>query len=183
MPIYTRKGDKGKTSLYGGKLVSKASLRVETYGTVDELNAVLGVVVAHLSASEKPIERLLESIQGDLLTIGSSLASPDGKSPTLPTQELDTIVKKFEEEIDLMTEEMPELHNFILPGGGKAGAFLHHSRTVARRCERMIISLSQKEAVDEAIIKYFNRLSDLLFTLARYVNQLEKKKETRWNAR
>ena len=180
MPIYTRTGDKGETSLYGGKRVSKASQRVDTYGTVDELNSLIGVVVAHLRASQRPIEILLERIQNDLLTIGSALASPGVKNQTLDIKKLETQVIEFEKEIDKMTSKMPELHNFILPGGGKAGAFLHQARTVCRRCERRIIELAGKEEVDEAIIKYFNRLSDLLFTMARYINHKEKKKETKW---
>lgn len=182
MPIYTRTGDKGDTSLYGGKRVSKASKRVDTYGTVDELNSLLGVVVAYLRASQRPIEKLVEGIQSDLLTIGSTLASPGVKSQKLDIPKLGIRVKEFEKEIDRMTEKMPELHNFILPGGGKTGAFLHQARTVARRCERRIISLSKDENVEGEIVKYFNRLSDLLFTLARYVNHKEKKKETKWNA-
>lgn len=183
MPIYTRTGDKGETSLYGGKRVSKASERVETYGTVDELNSVLGVVVAHLGASQGPIARLLESVQGDLLTIGSSLASPGVKSNELGIKNLTNLTKEFEEEIDVMTLKMPELHNFILPGGSRAGAFLHQARTVARRCERRIIGLSKREEVESSIVQYFNRLSDLLFTLARYINHIEKKKETKWNVK
>jgi len=182
MPIYTRTGDKGETSLYGGERVSKASERVETYGTVDELNSVLGVVVAHLGASQGPIAILLESVQGDLLTIGSILATPVVKDKS-KVSNLGVVVEKFEDEIDAMTGKMPELHNFIVPGGGKAGAFLHQARTVARRCERRIIGLSKSDAVDISIIQYFNRLSDLLFTLARYINHIEKKKETKWNAK
>lgn len=183
MPIYTRTGDKGDTSLYGGKRVSKAHERVETYGTVDELNSVMGVVIAHLRVNRKGLKELLESIQIDLFTIGSSLATPSEKMQRLEVKKLSERVVEFEKEIDSMTKKMPELHNFILPGGSKAGSFLHQARAICRRSERRIIGLSKKEDVSDEIIKYFNRLSDLLFTLARYLNHLEKKKETKWNVR
>ncbi len=173
MPIYTRKGDKGETSLFGGKRVKKFSLRVETYGTVDELNSSIGVAIANVSS----IKKELTKIQNDLLHIGSTLANPSAKK----LLELEKRVLEFEKLIDKMTEKMPVLRNFILPGGGKAGSILHLSRTICRRAERRIVELADKEEVDENIIKYLNRLSDLLFTMARFVNHKEKKKETIWN--
>lgn len=174
--IYTKKGDKGETSLFGGTRVPKNSLRVDTYGTVDELNSVIGVVIAHLRPEEKKEAVLLSSIQHDLLLIGSSLANPVPK----PLPHLTKREKLFEKRIDQMTEKMPELHNFILPGGGKAGSFLHQARTVCRRAERRVVKLSQEEPIEPAILRYFNRLSDLLFTLARFVNFQEKQLETKW---
>lgn len=176
MKIYTRTGDKGQTSLFGGKRISKASDRVDTYGTVDELNSVLGVVIAHLEDAEGTVKADLEAIQIDLFAIGASLANPDAK----PLPYLLDRVTAFEKRIDTLTKPLPELRNFILPGGGKAGAFLHQARTVCRRAERRIVALSQDEVVDSNILQYFNRLSDLLFTMARFVNHQEKKKETKW---
>lgn len=182
MKIYTRTGDKGQTSLITGKRVSKASERVDTYGTVDELNSILGVVVANLNASQKEIIKALENIQHDLFAIGASLASPENSKQQIVNSKLEKQVIAFEKMIDKLTKTLPPLKNFILPGGGKAGAFLHMARTVCRRAERRIIALSQKEQVDDEIIKYFNRLSDLLFTMARFVNQKDKKKETVWRS-
>lgn len=176
MPIYTRTGDKGKTSLFGGKRVLKSDDRVDTYGTVDELNSVLGLVVAGLSTKHKKFEKELEHIQSDLFDIGSYLASPSAS----PLKHLDGRIHDFEKMIDTQTEKMPELHNFILPGGGKTGAGLHQARTVCRRVERRIVALMQTDDVDETVMKYMNRLSDLLFSMARFVNHTEKKKETIW---
>ncbi|MDP3941173.1 MAG: cob(I)yrinic acid a,c-diamide adenosyltransferase [bacterium] len=179
--IYTRTGDKGQTSLFGGKRVSKASQRVDTYGTVDELNSIIGVVIAHLKPSERILKRELEAVQHDLFSIGSYLASPEIKSSEFRVKSLGARVEDFEKLIDRLTEKLPELKNFILPGGGKAGSFLHLARTTCRKTERKIIALSKKEQVDDGVVKYCNRLSDLLFTMARFVNHREKKKETIWS--
>jgi cob(I)alamin adenosyltransferase len=176
MSIYTRTGDKGKTSLFGGKRVLKSDSRIETYGTIDELNSVLGVAVSHLSGKNKQLEADLERIQSDLFAIGSYLADPAGKSiPRLAERIVD-----FEQEIDRQTRLLPALRNFILPGGGKTGASLHQARTVCRRAERHLVALMQQETVDENVLKYVNRLSDLLFSTARFVNHREQKKETVW---
>jgi cob(I)alamin adenosyltransferase len=176
MKIYTRTGDKGETSLFGGKRVPKNSLRVDTYGIVDELNSAVGVVLAHVSPEEKKLRDLLVSIQHDLLLIGSSLANPVQK----PLPYLQKREKVFERHIDQMTEKLPELRNFILPGGGKAGAFLHLARTICRRAERRVVQLSREEPIEEGILRYFNRLSDLLFTMARFINFTENQTETKW---
>lgn len=186
MPIYTRKGDKGQTSLWGGTRVSKSDIRVETYGTVDELNSVIGVVLSQIAKrkSQNNISKLkneLISIQNDLLDIGSQLANLESSKNTKLTESLKERVVELEKLIDKLTEAMPPLRNFILPGGGKAGALLHLARTICRRAERKIVDLLKKEEVNEGIIMYFNRLSDLLFTMARFVNYKEKKKETIWN--
>lgn len=187
MPIYTRTGDKGKTSLFDGTRVLKSHPRVETYGTVDELNSTLGLVIAHLkantfaklSASSLQLKADLEKIQHDLFEIGSALAMPH----PLPVTGLVKRTKEFEKLIDEMTAKMPEIKFFILPGGGKAGSFLHVARTIARRAERQLVKVMQDEEIDQAIVIYLNRLSDLLFTMARFVNHLEKKKEIRWKKR
>lgn len=191
MAIYTRTGDKGKTALFNGKRVLKSHIRVDAYGTIDELNSVIGVAIAQISSDNPPaggqitkknigawdlMLGILVDIQHDLLDIGSALAFPS--SP--PVHGLDKRAKDFEKMIDEMTQNLPTLKNFILPGGGKAGAGLHICRTIARKAERKIVLLMQKEDIDEQIVKYINRLSDLFFTMARYVNFMEKQKETIW---
>lgn len=176
MPIYTRTGDKGKTSLFDGTRVLKSHPRVESYGTVDELNSTIGVVIAHLKPSVNKAKKELEKIQHDLFDIGSALATPH----PLPVVGLEDRPKDFEKLIDEMTAKMPEIKYFILPGGGKAGSLLHVARTITRRCERQLITLMQDEDVDQNIVIYLNRLSDLLFTMARFVNHKEKKKEIKW---
>lgn len=168
--IYTKTGDKGETSLYGGKRVSKANLRVEAYGTVDELNSAIGIVLAKMPNTE------LTNIQNDLFEIGTSLANPKEE----PIKKLKKRVEEFEKLIDNMTKELPTLRNFILPGGGVGGSHLHLARSICRRAERKIVELSQKENIDNGILIYFNRLSDLLFTMARFVNHKEKQKEVIW---
>ncbi|HWY80162.1 MAG TPA: cob(I)yrinic acid a,c-diamide adenosyltransferase [Candidatus Sulfotelmatobacter sp.] len=176
MPIYTRTGDKGKTSLFDGTRVLKSHTRVETYGTIDELNSNIGAAVAHLKSREIKLKTELERIQHDLLDIGSALATPH----PMPVVGLEKRPEEFEKVIDDLTKELPELKAFILPGGGKVGSLLHVCRTVARRSERQLVAIMQKENIDESIVVYLNRLSDLFFTMARYANHIEKKKETIW---
>ena len=177
MPIYTRKGDKGETSLFGGKRVLKTDIRVEAYGTIDELDSTIGVGISFLPKNMKKLKKELHAIQYDLLTIGSSLANPRIKG--LPT--LSSRVVEFEKMIDKQTAEMPVLKNFIFPGGSSAAAFFHLARTICRRAERRIVSLSQTDPVPVELIKYINRLSDLLFSTARYVNFKEKTSDIVWN--
>ncbi len=180
MPIYTRTGDKGLTSLFDKTRVLKSSERVETYGTIDELNSAIGAAIAVLSSKYKvlsiDVKKELELVQHDLLEIGSALAN----LKSLPVKGLSKRPTDFENLIDKMTAKIPELKNFILPGGSKAGSLLHVARTIARRAERRIVHLIQTEEIDQDVVVYVNRLSDLLFTMARYVNNLEKKKETKW---
>lgn len=167
-PIYTKTGDKGKTSLFDGKRVLKSDKKVETYGTVDELNSSIGAASAFIKV--RLINKELEEIQNDLLEIGSSLAV----SKTLPVDQLKNRPVEFEALIDKLTKQLPPLTQFILPGGGKGGALLHVARTVARRAERNVVQLGRYEKIDGIIITYLNRLSDLLFTMARFVNYKEK---------
>ena len=202
MPIYTRTGDRGQTSLLDGTRVSKANARVEAYGTIDELNTSVGAAVAFLNKTKfKKVAVALEEIQRDLFEIGSALANPNASietarphpNPLLKGEgNINASVKgegeyglekrplEFERLIDDLTDKLPELKNFILPGGGKTGAYLHICRTLARRSERRIVALIKNEEVDQAIVIYINRLSDLFFTMARYVNFKEKKRETKW---
>lgn len=171
MKIYTRTGDRGKTSLFTGQRVSKADLRVEAYGTVDELNSTIGVVAAQIKNPK--LKNELIKVQKDLFEIGSALAQSRIKN-------LDQRVEGFEKLIDEMTGKLPPLQKFILPGGGKAGSFLHFARTVCRRAERRVVALAEKEKVGSEVITYLNRLSDLLFTMARFINFKEKQKEIVW---
>jgi cob(I)alamin adenosyltransferase len=173
-PIYTRGGDKGKTSLFDGKRVWKFDVKVETYGTIDELNSMIGLASSFIKIPK--INKELEEIQNDLLEIGSSLAV----SSTLPAPQIARRPTEFEKLIDELTKQIPPLTQFILPGGGKGGASLQVARTIARRAERRIVDLARKEEIDEVIIIYLNRLSDLLFTMARFVNYKEKQKEKIW---
>lgn len=165
MRIYTRTGDQGETGLFGGKRVSKASLRIEAYGTVDELNSLLGLVAAE--AKDAQIKTLLERIQNELHIVEAELANPsESAGPRIQAQH----VTALETQCDLLEAELPPLKRFILPGGSRLGAQLHLARTVARRAERRVVALATKEAVNPELIKYLNRLSDLLFLLARTAN-------------
>lgn len=174
MPIYTKFGDQGKTALFGGAITTKDDPRVEAYGSIDELNAVLGVVIAFNDM--KDINASLTKIQRDLFVIGAELASKGGKVAALnPTR-----ISELEAEIDLLWAELPPLRNFILPGGGKTASMLHLARTVCRRAERTIVALSNKERVNPDIIVYVNRLGDLFFTQARFVNYKKRVDEVIW---
>ncbi len=178
MKIYTRTGDKGKTSLMGGKRVLKSDLRVESYGTVDELNSVLGMVLATLPDRESALLQELTAIQHDLFTIGSYLSNPSATQ----LSGIGERISVFESLIDAQTAELPALRNFILPGGGTGGAALHHARTVCRRAERCIVLLIQQEPIEEDVLRYLNRLSDLLFSSARLINYHDQKKEVIWKS-
>ncbi len=180
MPIYTKTGDKGKTSLFSGKRVYKDDLRVETYGTLDELNSVIGLVLSYKnknSKRDKIITQVLTDVQNTLFYIGSYFADlPD----TVSDIDFPEKLKTFEESIDFAMKEMPVFNSFILPGGGTRGATLHVARTLARRLERLVIKLHRRQKVAPEVIQYINRLSDLLFAFARYSNFLEGKRETIW---
>ncbi len=180
MKIYTRKGDSGETSLIGGKRVSKTDQRIEAYGTVDELNSIIGVV--RDAATEKECDDFLTAVQNTLFTIGSELASAGDNKMQLPELR-DTDIAQLEEEMDRMEEQLPALKNFILPGGDLAASHAHVARTVCRRAERRVVALARDEAVDEKIIRYLNRLSDYLFMLARYLTHQHGGVETAWKTR
>ena len=182
MKIYTKTGDKGTTSLFGGKRVEKDDLRLETYGTVDELNALIGAAVSEISDSE--LIEVLQNIQLDLFTLGSDLATPEDNKITFSVPRVDeSFVNKLEASIDKFTEKLPELKNFILPGGSKGSSLLHLARTVCRRGERAVATLQKKEKIGENILVYLNRLSDLLFVLARYANLVSNTPDIEWKPR
>lgn len=182
MPIYTKKGDRGKTSLGSGVKVWKDSMRVETYGTIDELNATLGVVRAQLGKKgyEKYLSEIVLQIQDDLFSIGAYLSNPANSELI---KELSKRTVLFEKYIDEMMEKMPEITNFTVPGGTVVAAQFHVGRTICRRAERCLVRLVKKEKVDEDIIRYVNRLSDLLFTMNRFANFNENVKEVIWKRR
>ncbi|RME88145.1 MAG: cob(I)yrinic acid a,c-diamide adenosyltransferase [Planctomycetota bacterium] len=184
MKIYTKTGDQGETSLLGGARVSKEDIQIEAYGTVDELNSLLGVVLAFLE-DPKLCEWLLE-IQGHLFVAGTELAKKEGYELPKGKKEkalkiTHQMIEELEKRMDEMEESLPPLKSFILPGGGKGGAMLHLARTVCRRAERLVVALSKKRKLPPEILIYFNRLSDFLFVLARYINHQEGKEEVPWN--
>ena len=170
--IYTRTGDKGLTRLSTGQPVSKASLRVEAYGGVDETNAFIGVARQHTKADAE-LDALLERIQNDLFDLGADLATPEQneKPEWEPLRVVDSQVERLEREIDAMNADLTPLTSFILPGGSAAGAALHLARAIVRRAERTAIAASESVPLNPAALAYLNRLSDYLFVASRYVNQ------------
>lgn len=180
MKIYTKTGDRGETSLFGGDRVWKDDLRINAYGTVDELNSVLGMAISEIKLSE--LKTVIEGIQNDLFTLGSDLATPEGKGNKgfiIPRID-EKFIFKLEGWIDKFDSELPELKNFILPGGLKGAAYLHVARSVCRRAEREVVKLSRAADIGNFILVYLNRLSDLLFVLARYENYSNNSPELNW---
>lgn len=181
MKIYTKKGDKGKTGLIGGTRILKSSLRIESYGTIDELNSFLGVVRDHEIGEEYKIQII--EVQDRLFTIGSSLASDPEKStmkiPDLKTED----VHLLEKWMDKMDKELPPMKFFVLPGGHQAVSFCHVARCVCRRAERIIVQLNEDEFVAELVLQYMNRLSDYLFVLSRKIANDLKVEEQPWKPR
>jgi cob(I)alamin adenosyltransferase len=178
MKIYTKTGDTGETGLWGGLRVSKDSLRVHAYGTVDECNAAVGL--ARAGSVEAGLDTLLAQIQDQLFVVGSDLATP-GEAASIPRVGA-TEITFLEEGIDALEAELAPLRQFILPGGGLAAAHLHLARTVCRRAERWVVSLAREEAVNPNVGVYLNRLSDFLFTAARIANAREGRPDVPWNS-
>jgi len=166
MKIYTRTGDAGETGLFGGQRVAKDALRVHAYGSVDECNAALGV--ARATGLESELDALVAEVQNQLFVVGADLATP-GENPNIPRVG-ESDVTFLEGWIDRLEGELAPLRQFILPGGAPAAAYLHLARTICRRAERWVVSLAQAEPVNDQVMAYLNRLSDLLFVLARAVN-------------
>ncbi|HKI77663.1 MAG TPA: cob(I)yrinic acid a,c-diamide adenosyltransferase [Ignavibacteriaceae bacterium] len=180
MKIYTKTGDSGETGLFGGERVSKSSARIDAYGTVDELNSYIGLTITEIKDTE--VKSLLEKIQSQLFIVGSDLAAPENEKsrkqnvPRVPSE----FYLEAEIAIDHFSEKLEPLKNFILPGGSKAAAHLHVCRTICRRAERKVVGLNKNKNTGENISIYLNRLSDLLFVLARYENFVSGIPDTKW---
>ena len=186
MAIYTKTGDDGDTSLFGGGRVPKNDRRVEAYGAVDELNSFVGLALTSLADADAlaEVRRGLLLIQNDLFALGANLATPERndlrprpQTPDVPVAR----VEVMEEWIDQATEELPELRQFVLPGGTEAAAMLHVCRSVCRRAERAVVALGREELLDDGIVTYLNRLSDLLFVWARLENHRAGHQDVPWS--
>lgn len=181
MKIYTKTGDKGMTSLFGGERVWKDHLIIDAYGSVDETNTFIGLALTEIR--DEDLTSTLRGIQSILFVVGSDLASPLSK--TKDNQNIPRVTEKYieevEKQIDHFSNLLPPLKQFILPGGTKGAAFLHTARTVCRRAERKVISLAKTDEIGESISVYLNRLSDLLFVLARFANFVNKTPDIEWD--
>jgi cob(I)alamin adenosyltransferase len=178
MKIYTKTGDRGDTSLFGGQRVPKDALRIEAYGTVDELNTVLGIIRSDNADPE--IDAILGEIQEQLFELGADLATPRSTEKKVVERIDQRDVDELEKVIDALDPQLKPLRSFVLPGGSPVSARVHFARTVCRRAERIIVRLSRNEDIGGMITVYLNRLSDLLFVLARYVNRKAGLAETKW---
>ena len=181
MKIYTKTGDKGQTSLIGGTRVPKHHIRIESYGTVDELNSYVGLI--RDQEIDEHSKKILIEIQDRLFTIGSSLASDPEKSKMKIPDLKESDIELLEKEMDEMDKSLPEMKSFVLPGGHTTVSYCHIARCVCRRAERLTIQLSEDSFVDELVIKYLNRLSDYLFVLSRKLTQDLKAQEIPWKPR
>ncbi|MFN2457401.1 MAG: cob(I)yrinic acid a,c-diamide adenosyltransferase [Chitinophagaceae bacterium] len=181
--IYTKTGDKGTTALIGGTKVPKSHIRIESYGTIDELNSWIGVVAD--SIEDSSTKTTLKEVQDRLFTIGSSLACDPDKETKLKIPDLlETDVAYLESEIDRMNAVLPEMKAFILPGGSPAVSFTHVARCVCRRAERTCVAMQMENMeVEPLVLKYLNRLSDYLFIVARFINHLQDGEEIQWKPR
>ncbi len=185
MKIYTRKGDKGETSLFTGERVLKNNAYIDALGTIDECNSAIGAAVSFLPTKHEfhPCKTQLENIQHALFDLGAALATPRTRATEgkiAKTRFDSEATQALEHWIDQMEEHLPELHSFILPGGHPAGAMLHFARSFCRRAERIIVPLNKLTDVPDEILQYINRLSDYLFVLSRYINHLAHSPETSW---
>ena len=178
MKIYTKTGDKGYTSLIGGTRIPKHHLRIETYGTVDELNSYIGLIGGQEIGEHH--QTVLKEVQDRLFTIGALLASDPDKSTKKVPDLFEKDVELLEKEIDLMMDELPALKHFVLPGGATAASFCHIARCVCRRAERLTVQLAESSAVEDLVIIYLNRLSDYLFVLSRMINHSNGVEEHKW---
>ena len=178
MKIYTRRGDSGNTSLIDGEMVKKHILSVDAYGTIDELNSFLGLLKDYIK--DDKIEGVLNNIQVKLFSIGSILASGKNQNISKKVKIEKKDVEYLELEIDRLNECLPELKNFIIPGGHKASSYSHVCRSICRRAERKISKLNNKSSVDSNILAYINRLSDFFFVLSRFLKHSDNVSESHW---
>lgn len=180
--VYTRQGDRGTTRLGGGQEIPKDALRIDAYGTVDELSSAIGVVLA--SGVVEPLAAELRRIQNELFHLGSDLCILEEDKARMPVPRIEARhVDALEVLMDRLSAELPPLDNFILPGGSPAAAYLHVARTVCRRAERLLVALAREEAVGEHTVRYLNRLSDALFVMARTQNRLAGELDVLWDSR
>jgi cob(I)alamin adenosyltransferase len=182
MKIYTKTGDKGFTSLIGGSRVPKHHIRIESYGTVDELNATIGLIACQPDVS-KHHKEILKQVQDRLFDIGALLAVDPDKPQSFIPDIADSDIALLEREMDDMDKELPPLKHFILPGGNSTIAYCHLARCVCRRAERITVHLAEESKVDEKVLIYLNRLSDHLFVLARKIGQEQQVEEVKWMPR
>jgi cob(I)alamin adenosyltransferase len=178
--VYTRTGDAGETALVGGRRIPKDATRISAYGVIDELNSILGLARAHAGDDDKPLTEIIARLQNELFDLGSELATPpdaeyEGMWKVAPAD-----VTHLEEILDNCQQDLNPLESFILPGGGVVGAFFHQARTVCRRAEIVILRLSREESINPELLRYVNRLSDLLFVLARWVAKRRGEPELLW---
>ncbi|MBZ0178595.1 MAG: cob(I)yrinic acid a,c-diamide adenosyltransferase [Melioribacteraceae bacterium] len=178
MKIYTKTGDTGETSLFGGKRVKKNHARIEAYGTVDELNCVMGI--ARSFNDDDSIDKTISDIQNQLFVLGGDLATPLENEKVKINRISEFDIVNLEQMIDELSEKLPPLRNFILPGGSKTAAQIHFARTICRRAERKVYTLSELENVGIYVLRFLNRLSDFLFVFARYVNHSSNTPEIEW---
>jgi cob(I)alamin adenosyltransferase len=183
--VYTRSGDGGETSLFGGERVRKDDTRVEAYGAVDEVNALLGLALSEIE--EPDLRELLDRVQRSLFDLGGELATPEVEARQASGKSIprvsDSDVQALEESIDKLDPELSPLRAFVLPGGARGAAILHHARAVCRRAERRTVRLAAEAPVAPVLLRYLNRLSDLLFVLARVVNRRQGVSEPTWGGR
>jgi cob(I)alamin adenosyltransferase len=180
--VYTKAGDQGKTQLIGGDKVSKANERIACYGTIDELNATLGMCISELegTGAQEVLTATLLRVQNELFNVGTQLATPDAtRRQTMPDIS-EAQVLQLEEEMDTLNEELPDLKSFVLPGGSRVSSCFHLARTVCRRAERMVVALASAEEVDARHLMYLNRLSDALFVFGRYALFKDGQPENLW---
>ena len=178
MKIYTKTGDKGETSLYGGKRVSKLSVRIEAYGTIDELNSFIGLLKDQSIADDH--KAFLFTIQNKLFTIGAIMATPSDSNKLKIERIAESDIEALEKEIDKMDSTLEQMTHFILPGGHKSVSYCHVCRSICRRAERRAYELTTEESLDDVVLKYLNRLSDYLFVLARKLTKELNVEETKW---
>ena len=179
--IYTKTGDTGETGLFGGSRVPKSHARVEAYGTVDELNSFIGLL--HDSLDDEPVRELLRQIQHRLFSIGATLATDPSGEYASPTDLREADLKRLEDAMDQMDEHLPELKNFILPGGYPPVSLCHICRTVCRRAARLVVALHAYDPVEPLVLQYLTRLSDYFFVLARHIGHRAGAEEIIWKAR
>ncbi len=179
MKIYTKTGDAGETSLFNGSRVKKHNSRVNLYGTVDELNSIIGIAISFCGHEE--FTSLLQKLSLSLFNLGSDLATPLDPKPKFEVPRIgQSNIDELEQLIDKFDSELPKLKYFILPGGSHSASFLHQARTVCRRAERLATELSEVESLGDYVVKYLNRLSDFLFVAARYANKVDGREDIMW---